>query len=60
MRGMHTQPERQEVTTTVRLPTEQYDALHAIARRDHRTFSHQLRFVVEQFIEGDEQERQAA
>lgn len=37
-----------EIITSVRLPVEQHDALRKLAESQHRTFSQQLRLLIDQ------------
>ncbi len=48
----NTQPDG-EVTTTVRLSRRAYTDLQAIAKREHRTLSGELRVIVDRHIEAN-------
>ena len=45
----------EEVTTTVRLSRKAYTDLQAIAKREHRSFSGELRLIVDRHIEANAQ-----
>lgn len=47
MQRMHTASGDDQVVTTVRLSREQHEALRERAEREHRTFSQELRRLIE-------------
>lgn len=51
MHSMHMEgTEEEQVVTTVRLPRAQHDALREQAQREHRTFSQELRRMIELYL----------
>lgn len=44
------QDTRDEIVASVRLPREQHERLHALARAEHRTLSGHLRLILDRYF----------